>query len=151
VVAKIYGRYERLHGKRRSAVSPSYTTACTGTADLPDERMTSEQIEVRDKRDRNIEAAFIALEDLIAPYPRGARDALEGLCVEDRPVPGPLGDVKKILAGCAQVANFPCGGRRDQAGSSQKAPHLRPQASRPPFRPRLRNRQPCGRNHTPFA
>jgi hypothetical protein len=106
-VAEIYGRFERLHGQRRSAVSPSYMIGRGGAPELADERMTGDQIGAREKRERNIEAAFIDLQDEIASEPRDARDAFERLCVEDRPVPGRLGDVKRILGRLARKWRIP--------------------------------------------
>ena len=96
-VAKIYGRYEKLHGKRRSAASPSYEMGWSDGPGLADERMTSEQVTTRDKRERAIEDAFMALQDEMTSEARGARAALEQLCVENHPVPGWLPEVKKVL------------------------------------------------------
>jgi hypothetical protein len=95
--AEIYGRFERLHRQRRSAVSPSYMIGRGGAPALADERMTGEQIGARENREKNTEAAFFALQDEIASDSRDARDALERLCVEDHPVPGWLDEVKRIL------------------------------------------------------
>jgi hypothetical protein len=65
-VADIYRRYEKLHGKRRCAASPSYVASSTGGQELADKRMTSEPIEVRDLKEAKVKAALEALQDEIA-------------------------------------------------------------------------------------
>lgn len=68
-IAKVYGRYERLHGLRRSARSPSYDEA-RSTAIAPEE-------------EAEVETAFDALRTAI---PFAHRAAIEQLCVEDKPI-----------------------------------------------------------------
>jgi hypothetical protein len=86
-VGEIYGRYERLHARRRSAISPSYTIGRSGAPELAGERMTGDQIAAREKRERDVEAAFAALQDEIPAYPPRWRSILEALCVENLHVP----------------------------------------------------------------
>jgi hypothetical protein len=107
-VGEIYGRYERLHGRRRSAVSPSYTIGRSGAPELAEERMTGEQIEARDKRERDIEAAFLALQDEIPSYPPRWRAMIEHLCVENLHVPEIwLPELRWMLEKIAKAARIP--------------------------------------------
>jgi hypothetical protein len=72
-IAQIYGRFERIHERRRSSVSPSYQLGRStgeGHAHDPDEIAAAEA----DYRD---------LQDCIPATPREARDVIEQLCVED--------------------------------------------------------------------
>jgi hypothetical protein len=57
-VPDVYGRFGRLHGKRRSSVSPSYLTGRGGSADVADERMTKEEKDAADQRDIDTAKAF---------------------------------------------------------------------------------------------
>jgi hypothetical protein len=107
-VGEIYGRYERLHGRRRSAVSPSYTIGRSGAPELADERMTGDQIAARAKRERDIEAAFAALQDEVPAYPPRWRAMLEHLCVENLHVPEIwLPEVRWMLERIAKAARIP--------------------------------------------
>jgi hypothetical protein len=77
----------RRHGKLRSAVSLSCTIGRSGALELADECITSDQIAAREKREREVEAAFAALQDEIPVYPPRWRAILEALCVENVRVP----------------------------------------------------------------
>lgn len=86
-MAEVYGVFERYHGRRRSAVSPSYATGYGGGQDaVADERMTSEEREAHWLRVKNAEDAFKALQEDLPVYPRGARDLLERLCIDNEAV-----------------------------------------------------------------
>jgi hypothetical protein len=114
-VGEIYGRYERLHARRRSAVSPSYTVGRSGAPELADERMTDEEIAARNKRERDVEAAFAALQDEIPAYPPRWRSILEALCVENQHVPEVwLPEVRWMLERIAKAARIP--GQKDDKG-----------------------------------
>jgi hypothetical protein len=114
-VGEIYGRYERLHARRRSAVSPSYTIGRSGAPELADERMTGDQIAAREKRERDVDAAFAALQDEIPAYPPRWRSILEALCVENQHVPEVwLPEVRWMLEKIAKAARIP--GQKDGKG-----------------------------------
>jgi hypothetical protein len=73
-VGEIYGRYERLHARRRSAVSPSYTIGRSGAPEFADADDRGPDPPAREKRERDVEAAFAALQDEIPPTrPAGDR------------------------------------------------------------------------------
>jgi hypothetical protein len=92
-VAAIYRNFERSMGLQRSARSPAYSVAHDGAA----------QAQVADDdRDAAAKSDFNALQDEIAGYSRGARAALEQLCVDDQPISGPLFEVRAILAHLAR-------------------------------------------------
>jgi hypothetical protein len=77
-VAEIYGRYERTIGRRRSVASPHYEAGrgrVTGEDDLARERAKAAA------------KAWGILQAEIKLCPRGVRDAIEELCVEDRACP----------------------------------------------------------------
>jgi hypothetical protein len=74
-VGEIYGRFEWLHGRRRSAASPSYEI---GRGRALNGRDHSE--------DAAIEADFTELIREIPERPRELAAILEGLCTEDQPV-----------------------------------------------------------------
>ncbi len=114
-IGEIYGRFERLHGKKRSAVSPSYTIGRAGAPELADERMTAEQVEVRDKRERDTEAAWLVLQDEIPPYPAKWRSMIEHLCVENLHVPEIwLPELRWMLERIAKAARIP--GQKNMKG-----------------------------------
>jgi hypothetical protein len=94
-VAEIYRKFERHHGRRRSIRSPTYNESCRGrsTAGEPGQGQI-----IAAGRD------FLALQDLLSPYPTGARAALEGLCVDDLIAPTWLMfEVRRILSRLARA------------------------------------------------
>jgi hypothetical protein len=121
-VGEIYGRFERLHGKHRSAVSPSYTIGRAGAPELADERMTDEQVEARDRRERDVEAAFAALQDEVPPYPAKWRAMLEHLCVDNLHVPEIwLPELRWMLERIAKAARIPGQKKGERNGSGGKS------------------------------
>jgi hypothetical protein len=89
-IAEIYGRYEHAIGRRRSVASPSYETGCG--------RMMDAETDSASRRARAATRAFGALQAELLLCPRGARAAIEELCVEDRVCPpGALPTVKIAL------------------------------------------------------
>ncbi len=133
-VGEIYGRYERLHSKRRSAVSPSYMIGRTGAPELADERMTSDQIAAREKRERDTEAAFLAIQDEIPSYPPRWRAILEHLCVENLHVPEIwLPELRWMLEKIAKAARVPGqkGAKAGERGGTGAAKQPQGTLSRP--------------------
>jgi hypothetical protein len=86
-IGEVYGRFERQHGKRRAARSPSYELgfrAAGAAAETPDDA----------------QAPFIALQKKLRIYGARACDAIETLCVDNEPI-GPAAlqmIVRPILA-----------------------------------------------------
>lgn len=72
-IAQIYGRFERIHERRRYSVSPSYQIG----------RSTGEGPVVDAAEIAAAEADFRDLQDCIPAIPRDARDVVEQLCVEN--------------------------------------------------------------------
>ena len=72
-IAQIYGRFERIHERRRSSVSPSYQLG----------RRTGAGRDYDPAEIAAAEADFRDLQDCIPAIPREARDVIEQLCVED--------------------------------------------------------------------
>jgi hypothetical protein len=72
-IAQIYGRFEQIHERRRSSVSPSYQLGRrTGAGrDFDPAQIAAAEADYRD------------LQDCIPPIPREARDVIEQLCVEN--------------------------------------------------------------------
>jgi hypothetical protein len=86
-VGQIYGRFERIHARRRYSVSPSYQLG-RGYG----EREYDTDIV------KAAEADYRALQDCIPLLPREARDIIEQLCVENCAVPSLyLPEVRVIL------------------------------------------------------
>lgn len=84
LVGRIYGTFERFKRRRRSAASPSYLRAF-GDPDGDDE--TDRDVLDRMKTARR---RWLELQDEIKALPVNAalaREQLEALCVEDRPIP----------------------------------------------------------------
>ncbi len=130
-VGEIYGRFERLHGKKRSAVSPSYTIGRAGAPELADERMTAEQVEARDRMERDVEAAFEALQAEVPPYPAKWRAMLEHLCVDNLHVPEIwLPELRWMLEQIAKAARIPgqkhVKGDRNDGGGVKTVPRVVP-------------------------
>jgi hypothetical protein len=77
--------------------------------------MTGDQIAARNKRERDVEAAFSALQDEIPAYPPRWRSILEALCVENQHVPEVwLPEVRWMLERIAKAARIP--GQKDDKG-----------------------------------
>ena len=84
--ARVVGRWERLHGKRRSVASPVYEIG-RGEATLPDDSEAAE-----------IEQAYGALQAELEPYGARTRAALEQFWIEGRDVdPGGLAGLMKVI------------------------------------------------------
>jgi hypothetical protein len=120
-IAEIYGRYERHKRLRRSSRSPSYERAW-GDPDIAEELMGPEALEEHEARIRDATEAFERLNGrlLVDParkdgrplddargrqvvtdglIPKSLRNAIETLCVEDRPIsPSQLPYVRWLLA-----------------------------------------------------
>lgn len=149
-VGEIYGRFERAHGRRRSVRSPSY------------ERAFGADSSADDDREEAARAAFLALQETLArltfvpPAPAGKCpslsprtlprhsliDALEQLCVEDRPVrPDVLPLVRSLLDHLA-VAWGLTTVKKPHAGSARK-----PEKTRAPP-PRVAKTNPINADKT---
>jgi len=90
----------RIHGKLRSAVSLSCTIGRSGALELADA--------AREKREREVEAAFAALQDEIPVYPPRWQAILEALCVENVRVPQIwLLEMRCMLEKIAKAARIP--------------------------------------------
>ena len=76
LIGRVYGRYERLHGKRRAARSPSYEFFTPAVRDRDEDPDWTAQVEADWKR----------LQECMPLVPRDARDVVEQLCVENRAV-----------------------------------------------------------------
>lgn len=72
LIARVYGRFERAHGKRRAVQSPAYMGR-TGGAEPPAD-------------DPSVEADFRLLQEAMLPYGARARAALEAFWIEGRDV-----------------------------------------------------------------
>lgn len=105
-MAEIYGRFERTRGLRRSAKSAAYDRG-HGDPDLAEERMTPKERERLVEQQALVRQEFEDLQANLAKMEegtpneravRGARGALEALCVEDRPIdPFTLADIPTML------------------------------------------------------
>jgi hypothetical protein len=76
LIGRAYGRYERLHGKRRAARSPSYEFFAPAVRDRYEDPEWVAQVEADWRR----------LQECMPLLPRDARDVVEQLCVENRAV-----------------------------------------------------------------
>ena len=79
IIARIYAGYDRATGRRRNAVSPAYQRAFRGHDDY----------ESQDEAERSTAAVrrYGNLQAELRLCPRGAKRAIEELCVEDRICP----------------------------------------------------------------
>jgi hypothetical protein len=87
-VGEIYGRFERVVGKRRSTKSPSYEMGFSagGSSAISEETIASAK------------AAWKSLQEILSVYPSAVRSVLEELCVEDRAINSALlEDVRTLL------------------------------------------------------
>jgi hypothetical protein len=113
--ARIVGRWERLHGKRRSVTSPVYQIG-HGGEDSPDDSEANE-----------IEAAYRALQRALDPYGSRIRAALEQFWIEGRDVdPGSLKELMKITCAVRRRARMGTNGgkqaRRARGASRTRVP-----------------------------
>jgi hypothetical protein len=123
-MAEIYGQYERLEGKRRSACSAAYDVGY-GDAGVDEERLTEQEREKRVEREQTIIATFFDLRDALPPR---ARDMLERLCVEDHRVDSfDIEEIKELLAGL--TTSF------GKKWRDRKAGPARPERARKPTEP----------------
>jgi hypothetical protein len=72
MIARIYGRFERLHGRRRASASPDYEVGRRGRGEAPDDDAAA------------IEQDFRMLRDCLAVHGAGAMAAVEQFWVEGR-------------------------------------------------------------------
>ena len=121
-VGQIYGRFERIHARRRHSVSPSYQLG----------RGHGER-EYDTDVVKAVEADYRALQDCIPLLPREARDIIEQLCVENCAVPSLyLPEVRVILDRVA--AEFGLGAQGDEdrisaASTRRRAPRAQSRRS----------------------
>jgi hypothetical protein len=120
LIGRVYGRYERLHGKRRSCRSPSYEFWTGGSRDRSEEPDWVAQVE----------ADYRRLQDVIPAFPREARDLLEQLCVEDRAISAQaLNSIVYRLLNEVSVA-FDLGPAPAESSALPPTRKLKPRASR---------------------
>jgi hypothetical protein len=72
MIARIYGRFERLHGRRRASASPDYQVGRRGREEAPDDDAAA------------IEQDFAMLRDCLVAQGAGAMAAVEQFWVEGR-------------------------------------------------------------------
>jgi hypothetical protein len=82
LIGRVYGRYERLHGKRRVCCSPSYEFSTGAGRDGARDRSEDPDWVAQ------VEADYRRLQDCIPTFPRDVRGAIEELCVENRAISG---------------------------------------------------------------
>ncbi len=112
-VGQVYGRFERIHARRRFTVSPSYQLG----RGYGEREYDTEVV-------RAAESDYRALQDCIPLLPREARDIIEQLCVENCAVPSLyLPEVRVILDRVA--AEFGLGGQGDEDRISAAATRRR--------------------------
>lgn len=110
-VGRVYGRYERLHGVRRSTRSPSYEFGTGGGLERP------EDIE----RTTETDADYTKLQTCIPIFPQEARATIEALCVEDRVIPTSLlSDVRIVLDKIAYEFDLGEGVDQHQSGPKRR-------------------------------
>lgn len=84
LIAEIYGEYERFHGKRRAAASPSYEFGFGSEWAEPTDRDARKRWR---RAYRRADKRYTQLQCCIPLTPSALGEALEHLCVDDRPVP----------------------------------------------------------------
>jgi hypothetical protein len=105
-VGEIYARYERLHVRRRSALSSSYSIGRSGAPELAEERMNPEEI-ARPRQARARRRGRLCRPAGRDPGLPG-RSILEALCVENQHVPEVgLPEVRWTLERIAKAARIP--------------------------------------------
>lgn len=89
LIGRIFGRWERLHGRTRTTRSPSYEFTTAGEIEKPwlwgDENRAPDP-EWRDWAE-GVERDMADLDRLLKAHPKEARAAVEDLCIENRAVP----------------------------------------------------------------
>ncbi len=85
-VAEIYHRYHRYKRLRETPKSPNYEQGFGGSADLAEERMSSEQLEAYEASILAAEADFLRLQEEMPLYVRELPQALVDLCVFNVPL-----------------------------------------------------------------
>lgn len=136
-VAAIYGSFDRWHGRRRSARSPSYEMGYRGdSSEVADELMSPEARADRDRAMRAADEAFGELQDELESWPRADRDALERLCVDDRAlVEDELIRVRAILTELTQFFGQTSKKRKRTRTRVQARPEAAPAPAPGPARP----------------
>jgi hypothetical protein len=87
LIARIYGRFERLHGRRRASASPDYQVGRRGRQEAPDDDAAA------------IEQDFAMLRDCLVAQGAGAMAAVEQFWVEGRHINArELGHVLHVTA-----------------------------------------------------
>lgn len=105
-VAEIYGRYERIHGKRRDAASPSYQVGFK-TYEIQESGMDAASLRRYNAKVKSATRKFDELQAAIPLIPSSARALLEQLCVDDRSIgPTHLVEVRVLLRELAVLFRF---------------------------------------------
>jgi hypothetical protein len=90
-IAEIYGRFDRAMGRRRSAASPSYEIGRGRDTAAAESEEEAERTQAAVRR-------YGRLQEALAFCPRGAKPAIEAVCIDDQVCPpGWLPQVKIAL------------------------------------------------------
>lgn len=139
-LAEVYGTFERYKGKRRSTASPSYEASSRGDHLVAEELIGPDALQIMEERIQAAQTKFNALQKHFEDkkVPRGVRNALEELCVEDRIISSLiLPDLRNALDelgqffgfttarhALKQVAASPRKPTLQQDGEAKRAPNL---------------------------
>ena len=103
-VAEIYRRYHRAKRLRTTAKTANLEQGFGGSADLAEERMSTEQLEAYESSIKAAEADWLRLQEEMPLWLREIPDALVELCVNDRPLnPTMLPAIRVMLDNLARV------------------------------------------------
>lgn len=118
-IAEIYGRYEFLHGKRRSARSASYES---GRASAVNTFVADEVADFNLEAEAAVVAAFKSLPMQGKTFPARLRSRIERLCVEDESIPfGWLAEIKAELEKHADHLGTIKAGKKQKTPAKPKA------------------------------
>jgi hypothetical protein len=107
-IRETYQRWHRSQRMRPSAKSANLESGYSGGADVAEERLSPDQIDLLEDETARIEANFNAVRDEIMKCPRNVRSAVLDVCVYDTATnPAMYEDLRRFLS---RMAHFFAGG-----------------------------------------
>jgi hypothetical protein len=121
-IRETYQRWHRSQRMRPSAKSANLESGYSGGADVAEERLSHDQVELLEDETARIEANFNAVRDEIMACPRNLRSAVLDVCVYDTATnPAMYEDLRRFLT---RMAHFFVRGGKPRKGKKEIAAAL---------------------------
>jgi len=150
-IRETFQRWHRSQRLRPSAKSANLESGYSGGAEVAEERMSAEQIDLLEDETERIEANFVAVREEISKCPRNVRSAIYDVCVYDVATnPAMYDDLRRFLS---RMAHFFVRGGKPRKGQKDIAAALggfaqerAPEEALPPVDTKMRRVHQSWRN-----